>query len=106
MDEFSFQLKGEPTNRENADAVCLEVRVLDRMRAGQTIDFDLGLPGSGTDDLVELTIPGLSAMGLRIPAPVRCLNLNLSEQLSEKLHTRSGVISRDRLASLSGAVRS
>jgi hypothetical protein len=104
LDEFSFQLKGELTSRENADAVRLEVRVLDRIRAGQTIDFDLGLPGPGTVDLVELTIPGFSAMGLRIPAPVRCLNL--SEQLAEKLDTCSGIISRDGRAVFSAAVRS
>jgi hypothetical protein len=68
LDEFSFQLKGEPTSREDADAVRLEVRVLDRIRAGQTVDFDLGLLGLGTVDLVKLTIPGLSAMGLQNPS--------------------------------------
>jgi hypothetical protein len=68
LDEFSFQLKGELTSRKNADAVRPEVRVLDRIRAGQTTDFDLGLLELGTVDLVELTIPGLSAMGLQNPS--------------------------------------
>jgi hypothetical protein len=76
FDEFSFQLKGKPLSLYNADAVRLEPGVLYRTRPWQTIDVDLGPAGSGAVDLVKPTIPGLSAMGLRIPSPVRCLNLS------------------------------
>ena len=88
FDDFSFQLKGKPLTMDNADAVRLELGVLYRTRAWQTIDVDLGPAGSGVIDFVEPTIPGLSAMGLRIPSPVRCLNLN--EQVAQKLHACTG----------------
>jgi hypothetical protein len=94
FDEFSFQLKGKPLSMDNADAVRLELGVLYRTRAWQTIDVDLGPAGSGAVDLVEPTIRGLSAMGLRIPSPVRCLNL--SEQVAQKLHACTGPYSKGR----------
>jgi hypothetical protein len=94
FDEFSFQLKGKPLSMDNADAVRLELGVLYRTRAWQTIDIDLGPAGSGEVDLVEPTIRGLSAMGLRIPSPVRCLNL--SEQVAQKLHACTGPYSKGR----------
>ena len=94
FDEFCFQLKGKPLSMDNADAVRLELGVLYRTRAWQTIDVDLGPAGSGAVDLVEPTIRGLSAMGLRIPSPVRCLNL--SEQVAQKLHACTGPYSKGR----------
>lgn len=94
FDEFSFQLKGKPLTMDNADTVRLELGVLYRTRAWQTIDVDLGPAGSGAVDFVEPTIPGLSAMGLRIPSPVRCLNL--CEQVAQKLHACTGPYSKGR----------
>jgi hypothetical protein len=94
FDEFSFQLKGKPLSMDNADAVRLELGVLYRTRAWQTIDVDLGPAGSDAVDFVEPTIPGLNAMGLRIPSPVRCLNL--SEQVAQKLHACTGPYSKGR----------
>jgi hypothetical protein len=94
FDEFSFQLKGKPLSMDNADAVRLELGVQYRTRAWQTIDVDLGPAGSGAVDFVEPTIPGLSAMGLRIPSPVRCLSL--SEQIAQKLHACTGPYSKGR----------
>ena len=88
FDEFNFQLKGKPLIMDNADAVRLELGVLYRTRAWQTIDVDLGPAGSDAVDFVEPIIPGLNAMGLRIPSPVRCLNL--SEQVAQKLHACTG----------------
>jgi len=61
---------------EKVDAVRLELAIQHRTRAWQTIDVDLGPAGAGAVDLVEPTIRGLSAMGLRTPSPVRCLNLS------------------------------
>ena len=80
FDDFSFRLKGKPLNMEKVDAVRLELAIQYRSRAWQTIDVDLGAAGAGVVDLVEPTIRGLSAMGLRTPSPVRCLNL--SEQVT------------------------
>jgi hypothetical protein len=94
FDDFSFRLKGKPLNMEKADAVRLELAIQYRTRAWQTIDVDLGPAGAGAVDLVEPTIRGLSAMGLRTPSPVRCLNL--SEQVAQKLHACTGPYSQGR----------
>lgn len=92
--EFSFQLKGKPLGMDNADAVRLELGVLYRTRAWQTIDVDLGPAGAAAVDFVDPAIPGLTEMGLRIPSPVRCLNL--SEQIAQKLHACTGPYSQGR----------
>jgi hypothetical protein len=94
FDDFSFQLKGKPLSMDNADALRLEVAVRYRTRAWQTIDVDLGPAGLGTVDFVEPSIRGLAAMGLRVPSPVRCLNL--SEQVAQKLHACTGPFSQGR----------
>jgi hypothetical protein len=88
FDKFSFQLKGKPLRMDNADAIRLELAVRHRTRAWQTIDVDLGPAGLGAVDLVEPSIRGLAAMGLRVPSPARCLNL--SERVAQKLHACTG----------------
>jgi hypothetical protein len=45
-------------------------------------------------ELVVPTIRGFAAMGLRVPSPVRCLNL--SEQVAQKLHACTGPYSAGR----------
>jgi hypothetical protein len=94
FDDFTFQLKGKPLNMDKVDAVRLELAVRYRARAWQTIEVDLGSSGEGAVDLVEPAIPGLAAMGLRVPSPVRCLNLN--EQVAQKLHACTGPYSHGR----------
>ena len=94
FDEFTFQLKGKPLHMDNADAVRLELAVRHRTRAWQTIDIDLGPAGQGAADFVEPTIRGLVEMGLRVPSPVRCLNLN--DQVAQKLHACTGPFSKGR----------
>jgi hypothetical protein len=94
FDEFSFHLKGKPLSMDNADALRLELAVQYRTRAWQTIDVDLGPAGLGAVDFVESTIRGVAAMGLRVPSPVRCLNL--SEQVAQKLHACTGPYSKGR----------
>lgn len=79
---------------DNADALRLELAVQYRTRAWQTIDVDLGPAGLGAVDFVESTIRGVAAMGLRVPSPVRCLNL--SEQVAQKLHACTGPYSKGR----------
>jgi hypothetical protein len=94
FDDFSFRLKGSPLRMERIDAVRLELAIQYRTRSWQTIDVDLGSAGVGAVDLVEPTVRGLSAMGLRIPSAVRCLNL--SEQIAQKLHACTGTYSQGR----------
>jgi hypothetical protein len=88
FDEFTFQLKGKPLSMDKVDAVRLELAIRYRTRAWQTIVVDLGSFGAGAVDLVNPIIPGLAAMGLRVPSPIRCLNLN--EQVAQKLHACTG----------------
>jgi Nucleotidyl transferase AbiEii toxin, Type IV TA system len=94
FDEFTFQLKGKPLHMDNADAVRLELAVRHRTRAWQSIDIDLGPAGHGVADFVEPAIRGLVEMGLRVPSPVRCLNLN--DQVAQKLHACTGPFSKGR----------
>lgn len=94
FDDFTFVLKGKPLNMDKVDAVRLELAIRYRTRAWQTIEVDLGPSGKGTAELVVPTIRGLDAMGLRVPSPVRCLNL--SEQVAQKLHACTGPYAKGR----------
>jgi len=94
FDDFTFLLKGKPLNMDKVDAVRLELAIRYRTRAWQTIEVDLGPSGRGAVDLVVPTIRGVAAMGLRIPSPIRCLNL--SEQVAQKLHACTGPYSAGR----------
>jgi predicted nucleotidyltransferase component of viral defense system len=94
FDEFTFQVKGKPLNMDKVDAVRLELAIRYRSRAWQTIEVDLGSQGTDRVDLVEPVIPGLTAMGLRVPSPIRCLNL--TEQVAQKLHACTGPYSQGR----------
>jgi hypothetical protein len=94
FDEFTFQLKGKSLSMDKVDAVRLELAIRYRTRAWQTIEVDLGSSGTGDVDLVEPVIRGLAEMGLRVPSPVRCLNLN--EQVAQKLHACTGPYSQGR----------
>ncbi len=88
FDQFSFQVKGKPLQMDKVDAVRLEVAIRYRTRAWQTIEVDLGPAGRGAVELVVPTIQGFAAMGLRVPSPIHCLNLN--EQVAQKLHACTG----------------
>jgi hypothetical protein len=94
FDDFTFQVKGQPLNMDKVDAVRLELAIRYRTRAWQTIDVDLGPSGTGAIELVVPTIRGVAAMGLRVPSPVRCMNL--SEQVAQKLHACTGPYSQGR----------
>lgn len=94
FDDFTFQVKGKPLNMDKVDAVRLELAIRYRTRAWQTIDVDLGPSGTGAVELVIPTIRGVAAMGLRVPSPVRCMNL--SEQVAQKLHACTGPYSQGR----------
>jgi hypothetical protein len=94
FDDFTFQLKGKPLSMGKVEAVRLELAVRYKTRAWQTIEVDLGPSGKGLVDLVKPVIRGVEAMGLRVPSPVRCLNL--SEQVAQKLHACTGPYSHGR----------
>jgi len=94
FDDFTFLLKGKPLNMDKVDTVRLELAIRYRTRAWQTIEVDLGPSGRGAVELVVPTIRGVAAMGLRVPSPVRCLNL--SEQVAQKLHACTGPYSAGR----------
>jgi Nucleotidyl transferase AbiEii toxin, Type IV TA system len=94
FDEFTFQPKGKPLSMDKVDAVRLELAIRYRTRAWQTIEVDLGLSGAGEVDLVVPMVEGVAEMGLRVPSPVRCLNL--SEQVAQKLHACTGPYSQGR----------
>lgn len=88
FDDFTFHVKGRPLNMEKVDTMRLELAIRYRTRAWQTIDVDLGPCGTSGVELVVPTIRGVAAMGLRVPSPVRCMNL--SEQVAQKLHACTG----------------
>ena len=94
FDDFTFQVKGKPLNMDKVDAMRLELAIRYRTRAWQTIDVDLGPSGTGSVEFVVPTIRGVAAMGLRVPSPVRCMNL--SEQVAQKLHACTGPYSQGR----------
>ncbi len=94
FDDFTFQVKGKPLNMDKVGAVRLELSIRYRTRAWQTIDVDLGPSGTGAVEFVVPTIRGVAAMGLRVPFPVRCMNL--SEQVAQKLHACTGPYSQGR----------
>ena len=94
FDDFTFQVKGKPLNMDKVDALRLELAIHYRTRAWQTIDVDLGSSGTGLVEFVVPTIRGVAAMGLRVPSPVRCMNL--SEQVAQKLHACTGPYSQGR----------
>lgn len=87
---------------DKVDAVRLELAIRYRTRAWQTIGVDLGPSGYGAVKLVVPTIQGLAAMGLRVPSPIRCLNL--SEQVAQKLHASTGPYSAGRASDVLGVL--
>lgn len=94
FDEFTFRMRPQPRHMELADTVRVEVAILYRTRAWQSVDVDLGPPGSEDADFVDPAVTGLTEMGLPITTPVRCLNLN--EQVAQKLHACTGPASAGR----------
>jgi predicted nucleotidyltransferase component of viral defense system len=94
FDEFTFRLRPQTHHMELADTVRIEVAILYKTRGWQTVDVDLGPPGSENADLVNPAIIGLAEMGLPVTTPIRCLNL--SEQVAQKLHACTGPASSGR----------
>lgn len=84
FDDFTFRLKAQTRNLEQADTVRTEVAVQYQTRSWQTIEVDLGPAKPDGIDLVEPRVQGLAELGLAVTSPVRCLGL--AEQVAQKLH--------------------
>jgi len=84
FDEFSFRLKAQTRDMEQADTVRVNVAVAYRTRAWQTIEIDLGPASGQMIDLIDPQVDGLAELGLPVTSPVRCLSL--AEQVAQKLH--------------------
>ncbi len=88
FDEFTFRLKAQTRDMEQADTVRVQVAVAYRTRSWQTIEVDLGPAKVGQVDLVEPKVHGLLELGIPVISPVRCLGL--ADQVAQKLHACTG----------------
>lgn len=94
FDEFTFRIKAQTRDMEQADTVRVEVAVQYRTRSWQTIEVDLGPANAYEIDLVEPNVRGLVELGIPVVSPVRCLNV--AEQVAQKLHACTGPTANDR----------
>jgi hypothetical protein len=88
FDEFTFRIKAQTRDMEQADTVRVEVAIQYRTRSWQTIEVDLGPGTAGPVDLVEPRVRGIVELGIPVISPIRCLNL--AEQVAQKLHACTG----------------
>jgi len=88
FDEFTFRIKTQTRDMEQADTIRVQVAIQYRTRAWQTIEVDLGPSSGGPVDFVEPRVRGLVELGIPVVSPVRCLNL--AEQVAQKLHACTG----------------
>ena len=88
FDEFTFRLKAQTRDMEQADTVRVQVAVAYRTRSWQTIEVDLGPAKMGQVDLVEPKVHGLLELGIPVISPVRCLSL--ADQVAQKIHACTG----------------
>ena len=84
FDAFTFRLKAQTRDMEQADTVRVNVAVAYRTRDWQTIEIDLGPASGQMIDLIDPQVAGLAELGLPVTSPVRCLSM--AEQVAQKLH--------------------
>ncbi len=94
FDEFTFRVKAQIRDLEQADTVRLPVAIQYRTRSWQTIEVDLGPANVGHVDLIEPRVQGLVELGLPVTSPVRCLGL--ADQVAQKLHACTGPVATGR----------
>lgn len=88
FDEFTFRIKAQTRDMEQADTIRVAAAIQYRTRAWQTIEVDLGPANANQVDLIEPRVRGLVELGIPMVSPVRCLNL--AEQVAQKLHACTG----------------
>lgn len=88
FDEFTFRIRGQTRDMEQADTIRVEVAIQYRTRSWQSIEVDLGPANANEVDLIEPKVRGLVELGIPMVSPVRCLNL--AEQVAQKLHACTG----------------
>ena len=88
FDEFTFRIKAQTRDMEQADTIRVEVAIQYQTRSWQTIEVDLGPANANKVDLIEPRVRGLVELGIPVVSPVRCLNL--AEQVAQKLHACTG----------------
>ena len=94
FDDFTFRVKAQTRDMEQADTVRVNVAVQYRTRAWQTVEVDLGPASKRKVDFVEPQVQGLLELGLNVTSPVRCLGL--AEQVAQKLHACTAPFSTGR----------
>ena len=88
FDQFTFRIKTQTRDMEQADTVRVLVAIQYRTRSWQTIEVDLGPANVDRIDLIEPRVRGLVELGIPVTSPVRCLGL--AEQVAQKLHACTG----------------
>lgn len=94
FDEFTFRVKAQTRDMEQADTVRVQVAIQYRTRSWQTIEVDLGPAKAGLVDLVEPRVQGVQELGIPVISPVRCLGL--ADQVAQKLHACTGPVATGR----------
>ena len=88
FDYFTFRIKAQTRDMQQADTIRVLVAIQYRTRSWQTIEVDLGPANVDRVDLVEPRVRGLVELGIALTSPVRCLGL--AEQVAQKLHACTG----------------
>lgn len=94
FDEFTFRVKAQTRDMEQADTVRVQVAIQYRTRSWQTIEVDLGPANAGQVDLVEPRVQGVLELGIPVISPVPCLGL--ADQVAQKLHACTGPVATGR----------
>src|SRR5580765_990997 len=66
FDEFTFRIKAQTRDMEQADTVRVQVAIQYRTRAWQTIEVDLGPANLDRVDLIEPRVRGLAELGIPV----------------------------------------
>lgn len=94
FDQFTFRVKGQTRDMEQADTIRVQVAVQYKTRSWQTIDVDLGPAKRDHIDLIAPRVHRLAELGIPVVSPVRCLRL--ADQVAQKLHACTGPFSTGR----------
>jgi hypothetical protein len=94
FDQFTFRIKAQTRDMEQADTIRVQVALQYKTRSWQTIDVDLGPAKLDNIDLIAPQVHGLAELGIHVVSPVRCLRL--ADQVAQKLHACTGPFSAGR----------